>query len=378
MNSRAVKPRFPAGRAQAKSFRRTTALPTLSQPHLHPLPILVSAAARQSEGAAIEAAVFAQTGGQRHVQWVTPDDLQQEPQNHASEIAYITRDVTAGSTKDLILPATERFYACMRAAPNLAWVHTHSSGADRYIFGEMRSRGVRVTTSTGTNAEPVAQTALAAVLMLGRQFLQLLAAQRQQQWKPLLNRPDVHDLRGRTAMVVGLGPVGQEIARLLKAVGMTVVGVTRNTNSAHPVGDAGAKTALDGICTYGDMPQHLSRSDYLVLACPLSPLTRHLVNAEALARLPRGAFLVNVARGEVVAQNALLQALQSRQLAGAFLDVFEPEPLAADSPLWQLPNVMVSPHTAGHFAEHAQRVHQLFIHNLQGYLKDEPLRNEFM
>jgi phosphoglycerate dehydrogenase-like enzyme len=126
------------------------------------------------------------------------------------------------------------------------------------------------------------------------------------------------------------------------------------------------------------MPLHLPRIHYLVLACPLSPLTRHLVNAEALSLLPPGAFLVNVARGEVVDQIALLQALQSVHLAGAFLDVFEPEPLAADSPLWQMPNVMVSPHTAGHFAEHAQRVHQLFIHNLQCYLSGSPLRNEFI
>lgn len=314
------------------------------------------------------------------MQWVTDSAPQTGPS--PAELAYITRDVTAGSTKDLILPETGRFYAAMRAAPGLAWVHTHSSGADRYIFAEMRRRGVRVTTSTGTNAEPVAQTALAAVLMLGRQFLHLLAAQRQRQWQPLLNRPDVHDLRGRHALVVGLGPVGMEIARLLKAVGLTVVGVTRNASGARhegsgsPVGAGNSRAPLDAVCTYGEMAAYLPRADYLVLACPLSPLTRHLINAEALALLPSGAFLVNVARGEIVDQTAMLHALQSGHLAGAFLDVFEPEPLATDSPLWQLPNVMVSPHTAGHFAEHAQRVHQLFVHNLKCYLRGEPLRNE--
>ena len=340
----------------------------MSEPIPTPLPILVSALALQNEGAAIAAAVQACTAGQRQVRWITDCDAATTPRT--AEVAYITRDVTAGSTKDMILPDTERFYAAMRASPALAWVHTHSSGADRYIFNEMRQRNVRVTTSTGTNAQPVAQTALAAVLMLGRRFLDLLAAQRQREWRPLLNHPDVHDLAGRTAMVVGLGPVGQEIARLLKAVGMGVIGVTRDTSAARHAG------TLDALCTYGEMASHLSRTDYLVLACPLSPLTRHLVNARALALLPRGACVVNVARGEVVAQAALIEALQTGHLGGAFLDVFEPEPLASDSVLWQLPNVMISPHTAGHFAEHAQRVHALFVHNLQRYLASQHLRHE--
>ena len=332
------------------------------------MPILVSALALQNEGAAIAAAVHAFTAGRREVQWITDCETTTRPR--LAEVAYITRDVTAGSTKDMILPDTERFYAAMRASPALGWVHIHSSGADRHIFSELRQRGVRVTTSSGTNAQPVAQTALAAVLMLGRRFLDLMAAQRQREWRPLLNRPDVHDLTGRTAMVVGLGPVGLEITRLLKAVGMQVVGATRDASAARHHG------AADVVCGYGEMAEHLPRTDYLVLACPLSAQTRHLVNTQALARLPRGAFLVNVARGEVVVQAAVIDALQNGQLGGAFLDVFEPEPLAADSVLWQLPNVMVSPHTAGHFAEHAQRVHTLFVHNLQRYLAHEPLRHE--
>lgn len=316
------------------------------------------------------------TSGRRQVHWVT--DSAPASGGLATELAYITRDVTGGSTKDHILPATERFYAAMRATPTLAWVHTHSSGADRYIFSEMRQRGVQVTTSNGSNAQPVAQTALAAVLMLGRQFLGLLAAQRQRQWRPLLNRADVHDLAGQTAMVVGLGPVGQEIARLLKAVGMTVVGVTRDpaglgANGANRL--RGAAGHLDTVCAYREMAAHLPQAHYLILACPLSPITRHLINSQALGLLPRGAFVINVARGGVIDQAALITALQTGHLGGAFLDVFEPEPLAPDSVLWQLPNVMVSPHTAGHFAEHAQRVHQLFIHNLQHYLAGEPLHH---
>ena len=343
----------------------------MATPSIQPLTILLSTAARLSQGAAIEAAVRTGTGATRQVQWVTPEDPE-PPAQRGAELAYITRDVTGGSTKDLILPATERFYAALRASPLLAWAHTHSSGADRHIFTELRNRGVRVTTSTGSNAKPVAQTALAAVLMLGRQFLDLLAAQRQHQWKPLLGRSDVHDVSGQTAMVVGLGPVGSEIARLLQAVGMRVIGVTRETAGLRP----GAP--LQPLCSYANMRADLHHADYLVLACPLSPLTRHLIDRDVLAALPRGAFVVNVARGEVIDQNALISALQSGHLAGAFLDVFEPEPLAVDSVFWQLPNVMVSPHTAGHFVEHAVRVQQLFIDNLQRYLAAEPLHHELI
>jgi len=336
-----------------------------------PLSVLISDSARARWGTAIEQHVQKSLHADHAVQWVSPQSAPDAAGHYPCQVAYITRDVTGASTKTRVLQDLQRFYEVMRASPHLAWVHVHSAGADRPIFAELRQRGIKVSTSSGANAQPVAHTALGAVLALGRRFPDLWAAQQAQRWAPLIERPDVHDLTGQTAMVVGMGRIGAEIARMLQAIGMQVVGVTRSELS-------GRSAPSPEVCTYADIAVHLHRVHYLILACPLSPLTHQLVNAQVLRGLPHGACVVNVARGEVVDQTALIQALQSGHLGGAFLDVFETEPLDTASALWWLPNVIISPHTAGHFAEHADRVQRLFLDNLGRFLSDTPLHNEYL
>ena len=347
-----------------------------------PLSVLISDSARARWGAAIEQRVQKNLHADQTVQWVSPQSSPDAAGHYACEVAYITRDVTGASTKTRVLEDLQRFYEVMRASPHLAWVHVHSAGADRPIFAELRQRGIKVSTSSGANAQPVAHTALGAVLALGRRFPDLWAAQQAQRWAPLVRNPDVHDLTGQTAMVVGMGRIGTEIARMLQAIGMQVVGVTRTLYQVidQKVLSAQAEPTqtLAMSCTYADMAVHLPRTHYLILACPLSPLTQQLVNAHVLSSLPQGACVVNVARGEVVDQAALIAALQSGHLGGAFLDVFETEPLDTASTLWRLPNVIISPHTAGHFAEHADRVQSLFLDNLGRFLSDTPLHNEYL
>jgi phosphoglycerate dehydrogenase-like enzyme len=338
---------------------------------LQPLSVLISDSARARWVAAIEQHVQKSLHADRAVQWVSPQSAPDAAGHYACQVAYITRDVTGASTKTRVLEDLQRFYEVMRASPHLAWVHVHSAGADRPIFAELRQRGIKVSTSSGANAQPVAHTALGAVLALGRRFPDLWAAQQAQRWAPLVRNPDVHDLTGQTAMVVGIGRIGSEIARMLQAIGMQVVGVTRSELS-------GRSAHSPEVCTYAEMAAHLPRTHYLILACPLSPLTQQLVNAHVLSSLPQGACVVNVARGEVVDQAALIAALQSGHLGGAFLDVFETEPLDTASTLWRLPNVIISPHTAGHFAEHADRVQSLFLDNLGRFLSDTPLHNEYL
>lgn len=338
---------------------------------LQPLSVLISDSARARWDAAIEQHVQKSLHADRAVQWVSPQSAPDAAGHYACQVAYITRDVTGASTKTRVLEDLQRFYEVMRASPHLAWVHVHSAGADRPIFAELRQRGIKVSTSSGANAQPVAHTALGAVLALGRRFPDLWAAQQAQRWAPLVRNPDVHDLTGQTAMVVGIGRIGSEIARMLQAIGMQVVGVTRSELS-------GRSAHSPEVCTYAEMAAHLPRTHYLILACPLSPLTHQLVNAQVLRGLPQGACVVNVARGEVVDQAALIAALQSGHLGGAFLDVFETEPLDTASTLWRLPNVIISPHTAGHFAEHADRVQSLFLDNLGRFLSDTPLHNEYL
>ena len=281
----------------------------------------------------------------------------------AADIAFMTRDVTGGSTKQAVQPATQHFHDLLRQAPALRWVHSHSAGADRPVFVELIGRGVAVTTSSGANAAVVAQTAVAGVLALARRFPQLMAAQRERRWAPP-GPASPRDLSGQTAVIVGWGPVGRKIAAVLAAAGLQCIAVRR---SAVP--------AADGFETFGydDLHSILPRADWLLLACPLTPRTRGLIDAAALRRLPPGAQLVNVARGEVVVEADLIAALRSGAIAGAYLDVFEHEPLGSESPLWMLDNVIVTPHSAGHSDGNEPRVDAMFLANLARWVRGEPL-----
>ena len=272
----------------------------------------------------------------------------------AAEVAFISRDVTGLSTKHQLVPETQRFYNALLRSDRLRWVHTHSAGADREIFNELRAKGVEVTTSAGANARVVAQTALAGLLALARHFPQLWQAQQARSWQPLLGSGLPADLDGQRVTLVGRGVIGQTLCLWLQTLGLEIQMVSRE--------------ARDGCLNYEQLPQALDRCDWLILACPLSPLTHHLIDAQALQRLPRGARVINVARGEVIDEAALLQALQSGHVAGAYLDVFSHEPLSATSPLWDLPNVIVTPHSAGFSAGNEARVTQLFLKRLQHYL----------
>lgn len=282
------------------------------------------------------------------------------------DLAFITREVTGLSTKHELAPALRACHDVLRRAAALRWVHIHSAGADRDIYVELRARGVTVTTSSGANAEVVAQTALAGLLALARRLPQLMAAQRAHRWAPLLGAGLPRDLAGQTAVLVGWGPIGQRVGTFLRLLGLKLIVVRTQ-----------AALAQDGIemVGYADFRAVLPRADWLLLACPLTARTRQLVDAQALAALPAGAGLINVARGEVVVEAALIAALQSGRLGGAFLDVFEHEPLAADSPLWDLPNVIATPHSAGHSDGSEARVAAIFLDNLRRYLAGEALAN---
>ncbi|WP_373980592.1 D-2-hydroxyacid dehydrogenase [Achromobacter sp. JD417] len=315
-----------------------------------PLRILMSASTRDRIGDAIsqalderpfEAVIAAQAHGNE------PADV---------DVAFISRDVTGLSTKHRVLEPLEAFYVTLRRSPKLAWVHVHSAGADRPIFGELKARGVRVTTSSGANAQVVAQTALAAILSLAREFPRLFDAQRARTWTPLIGGLLPRDLAGQTAVIVGWGPIGQTLAGYLRMLGLNVIAVR-----------SAATPPADGIETYAfeDLERIAGRADWLVLACPLSDRTRGLVNARVLAAMAPHARLVNVARGEIVAEAELIDALRAKTLAGAYLDVFEHEPLDAESPLWTLPNAFVTPHSAGHSDGNEARVDRIFLDYLR-------------
>jgi len=325
-----------------------------------PLRILLSPSTLHAHRAEIDTVLR----GQPWQPVLVPDE--DDPRTVDAEVAFVSRDVTGLSTKHEIQPGTQRFYTAMLDAPSLRWVHTHSAGADRAIFGQLRQRGVSVTTSSGANAGVVAQTALAGLLALARHFPQLIEAQRQQRWAPLIGSGLPRDLQGQHAVIVGWGPIGQQIGNVLRVLGLSVTAVRQR---AAPAGDGIASIAFE------QLPALLPRTDWLILACPLTDRTRGLIDARAMALLPAGARLLNVARGEVVHEDALIEALRSGHLGGAYLDVYAHEPLDSTSPLWTLPNVIATPHSAGFSDGNAARVVEIFLDNLRRWQQGEPLRN---
>jgi len=276
-----------------------------------------------------------------------------------AEVAFFSGDVFPDFSR--------QFFSAVRKAPRLQWLHAFNVGVDHPIYDEMLARGVRLTTSAGSTAGPIAQTAIMALLAFARGFPRWLVAQRNHKWDPerkVLPR----DLQDQTAVIVGLGRIGAEIARLARALGVKVIGVRRNARRANdPVDELHPPEALPGL---------LARCDWLIIACPLTPETRSLVGAGVLAALPRGARLINVARGEIVNEQALIAALKSGHLAGAYLDVFETEPLPPESPLWDMPNVLVTPHNSAAATGNDQRVLEIFLDNWNRWHRGAQLVNE--
>lgn len=273
-----------------------------------------------------------------------------------ADVAFISRDVTGRSTKHEVGETLAACYSVLRRAPSLRWVHTHSAGLDRPIFGELAARGIEVTSSSGANALNVAHSAVGGLLALARRFPLLFDAQRERRWASLMVEGQPRDLPGQVAVVVGWGPIGQAIGSLLRALGVSLRVVR------HSATDAGDDIETFDFAQFDDA---LEGADWVVLACPLTELTLGLLDAAALDRLPHGAAVINVARGEVIDEPALIERLQSGRLGGAYLDVFAHEPLDRASPLWGLPGVIVSPHSAGHGTGNAARVERIFVAKLR-------------
>jgi D-2-hydroxyacid dehydrogenase (NADP+) len=283
------------------------------------------------------------------------------------EMALMTQDVIGQSSKTDLSPDLLAFSDHLRRAEGLRWLHVPTAGVDRPIFLETHARGVRLTTSSGANAQAVAHTALAGVMVLARGLLRFRDSQTKHRWEPVRGAQSPRDLAGQTAVVVGQGPVGKHIASFLEALDLKVLRVRRTP---------GASDAAPATHGFDELRELAARADWLVLACPLSELTRNLVDAQVLKAMPRGGHVVNVGRGGVLHEGALLDALQSGHLAGAYLDVFETEPLPADSPWWDAPNVLVSPHSAGSSQGQSARSVDMFADNVPRWLRGEPLANE--
>jgi phosphoglycerate dehydrogenase-like enzyme len=244
----------------------------------------------------------------------------------------------------------------------LRWIQTTSSGVDPLLPHRAELEGITVTNARGIHADQIGDYAMAAMVMLQWDMRAMLGHQAARQWQRDAKPP----LAGRTLGIVGLGSVGRGIAERARLSGMEVVGLSR---SGAPV---------DGICAvYAQDRLHdmLPRCDFLVLVVPATPETEHMIDAEALGAMKNSAFLLNFARGSVVDEAALILALNSGEIAGAALDVFAVEPLPTSSPLWSMPNVIITPHLAGMSADYEERMVRSFLDNLARYRRGEPLLN---
>jgi phosphoglycerate dehydrogenase-like enzyme len=252
--------------------------------------------------------------------------------------------------------------------PGLRWVHATSAGAGEQVRKAELSpealKRVAITTSSGVHAMPLAEFAVLGLLAVAKELPRLIAGQRARAW-PEVHQP-LRELSGQTLLLVGLGEIGREVARLGKALGMRTVGF-RRTQGPPP-------EWVDEVHGPERLAELAGRADAMVVSLPLTDETAGLVDRATIERLPAGCIFVNVGRGGVVDEPALVDALADRRIAGAVLDVFATEPLPADSPLWTLPNVLVTPHAAALSPRENERIVELFVDNLRRYLDGRPLR----
>jgi phosphoglycerate dehydrogenase-like enzyme len=269
-------------------------------------------------------------------------------------VAFFSSDVWPERSRGMVLSIMK--------STNVKWLHTFSAGVDSPFFIQLMENGVRLSNSSGATASPIAQTAILYMLALSRNARAWFRHQDKREWQ----RHSFDELDGSRLAVIGLGPIGLEIARLGVALNMEVEGIRRTPQGNEP------------CPTYGfdALNEVLGRADWVACALPLTPDTKDLFDDERFAAFKAGARFINVGRGELVSEPALIAALQSGHLAGAGLDVFATEPLPEDSPLWNFDNVIVTPHSSGASSTSGLRAEKIFVENLRRYINGEPLRNE--
>jgi phosphoglycerate dehydrogenase-like enzyme len=255
-------------------------------------------------------------------------------------------------------------------AGQLRFIQAIGAGTDQFPFEELKKRGIRLASARGVNYRAVAEHAMALILALSRRLPEARDNQAKRVWRGMIGdlsrRED--ELGGKMLLVVGLGQIGARLAQLAKVFDMRVVGLRRDP--------AAGRGAADSVHAMGEFNSLLPEADFVALTCPLTKETENLVDAEALARMKRSTYLINVARGRVVDEAALVEALAARRIAGAGIDVTVEEPLAPNSPLWGMEHVLLTPHTAGETRRYEDNVIEILRDNLERLQRgEEPLRN---
>ncbi|MFS0724352.1 D-2-hydroxyacid dehydrogenase [Paenibacillus sp. 1P07SE] len=255
-------------------------------------------------------------------------------------------------------------------APNLRWVHCDHAGLEKSAWPELFEKGIIVTSSAGRSAPALAEHVVFFMLALCYRFADFLDAQRAHQWG-VKDSEELRSLYGRTVGIIGLGNIGTELAVRAKAMGMQVLGYRRSQAPLPPGVDR---------CYYedegGGLHALLTESDFVVIAVPLTDTTYHLIGREELAMMKNTAHVINIARGSVIDEDALIEALYARTIAGAGVDTVAQEPLAPESRLWDAPNTFITPHMTPQVPDRTLRSINIMIDNIKRYQKEEPMINQ--
>jgi phosphoglycerate dehydrogenase-like enzyme len=251
----------------------------------------------------------------------------------------------------------------LESAPQLRWHHAPNAGVNNMLTPKYLERDIILTNGAGVHAVPIAEFVIAYMLSYAKQLPSLYKLQTQKRWQRGFK---IEELQDKTLLIIGAGGIGQEIANRAKAFGMRIFGSRR-----HPQPLAN----FDKVVGANDWKALLSEANYVVIATPLTRETKGMIDAEVLRSMRPDAYLMNIARGAIVDEPALLKALQENWIAGAALDTVFTEPLAPESPFWTLPNVFITPHCSGHSPKVKERSLALFLDNLTRDRHGKPLRN---
>jgi phosphoglycerate dehydrogenase-like enzyme len=255
-------------------------------------------------------------------------------------------------------------------APALKWLQLTSAGVDRLLNSPVVQSHVAVTTASGIHAVPISEYVIGAMLAFAKGLPRAFRAQQERVWRPFW--PD--ELEAKTVGVLGMGAIGARVVELSHVLGMRVLAMRRSVERRMTGAEAG-NPAVDEMLPPSELNYLLGESDYVVVALPLTPESREMIGEAELRAMKPNAVIVNIGRGAIIDEQALVRALKEGWIAGAALDVFQQEPLSGESELWGLDNVIVTPHISGGTPRYMERAMELFCDNLRRYLADEPLRN---
>lgn len=285
-----------------------------------------------------------------------------------AQILYMPADqVTEEVLTDVSATIGNISAAKFKGYENIKWVQLSSAGTDGYTAPGVLAPGTILTNSTGAYGLAISEHMIGQLLMQIKHLDGYYDAQKEKKWSDC---GTVGSIYGSTTLVVGLGDIGSDFARRMNALGSRVIGIRRNV---------GAKPEyLDALHTLDQLDELLPQADFVACSLPGTHATYHLFDADRLAKMKQGAVLLNVGRGSAVDSFALNDALRSGHLGGACLDVVEPEPLPADHPLWEAPNLLLTPHISGfyHLPETLERVVRIAVFNLEAFVKGQPLKNQ--